>query len=247
MRSSKSAYLRLLPVAYVALLSIASGAPASVSAADDSLGAAVEAAGETHDEKQLTSLQAQLEQQVGQHANDAVLFLDLAKVHFYLVDVYEMRKDKKTAGAALDKGIEAAQRSIQLNDKSADAHSLLADLYGRKISLGNAMFLGPKFGPKVKEENAKAMALDDKNPRVWASLGRQYLMTPKMFGGDVTKAIDSFQKSLAIDSSQDETWVWLARAFQKQGDRAKARDAVQHAVALNPDSPWVKNAANSLN
>jgi hypothetical protein len=44
------------------------------------------------------------------------------------------------------------------------------------------MFAGPKFGPKVKEENAKAMALDDKNPRVWASLGRQYLMTPKMFG-----------------------------------------------------------------
>jgi Tfp pilus assembly protein PilF len=68
-----------------------------------------------------------------------------------------------------------------------------------------------------------------------------------MFGGDVPKAIESFQKSLAIDSLQDETWVWLAKAFQKQGDRAKARDAVQHAVALNPDSPWVKNAANSLN
>ena len=246
MRSPKSAYLRLLPVAYVALLSIASGAPASVSAADDSLGAAVEAAGETHDEKQLTSLQAQLEQQVGQHANDAVLFLDLAKVHFYLVDVYEMRKDKKTAGAALDKGIEAAQRSIQLNDKSADAHSLLADLYGRKISLGNAMFLGPKFGPKVKEENAKAMALDNKNPRVWAGLGRQYLMTPKMFGGDVTKAMASFQKSLAIDSSQDETWVWLAKAFQKQGDTSKAREAVQHALSLNPTSRFALATAGSL-
>src|SRR6267378_8695629 len=87
---------------------------------------------------------------------------------------------------------------IQLNDKSADAHSLLADLYGRKISLGSAMFAGPKFGPKVKEENAKALALDDKNPRVWASLGRQYLMTPKMFGGDVSKAIESFQKSVAF-------------------------------------------------
>ena len=40
-------------------------------------------------------------------------------------------------------------------------------------------------------------------------------------GAIVTKAIDSFQKSLAIDSSQDETWVWLAKAFQKQGIRAK--------------------------
>jgi len=246
MRSSKSSYLRLLAAGCVALLSIASGVPASVSAADDPLGAAVEAARKTHDEKQLQSLKAQLEQMIAQNPNDAGIYLELAKVHEYFLDVYEMRKDKKAAGEAVDKAIEAAQRSIQLNDRSADAHSLLADLYGRKISLGNAMFAGPKFGPKVKEENAKAMALDDKNPRVWASLGRQYLMTPKMFGGDVTKAIDSFQKSLAIDSSQDETWVWLARAFQKQGDRAKARDAVQHAVALNPDSPWVKNVANSL-
>src|SRR5712692_8913654 len=91
-----------------------------------------------------------------------------------------MRKDKQAAAAAVDKAIEAVQRSIQLNDKSADAHSLLADLYGRKITLGNAMFAGPKLGPKVKEENAKAMALEEKNPRVWASLGRQYLMAPKM-------------------------------------------------------------------
>ena len=247
MRSSKSSYPRLLAGAYAALLSIAPGAPAPVSAADDPLGAAVEAARKTHEEKQLQSLKAQLEQMIAQNPNDAGLYLDLAKVQEYFLDVYETRRDKKAAGEAVDKALDADQRCIQLNDKSADAHSLLADLYGRKISLGNAMFAGPKFGPKVKEENAKAMALDDKNPRVWASLGRQYLMTPKMFGGDVAKSIESFQKSLAFDSSRDETRVWLAKSFQKQGDRAKARDAVQHAVALNPDSPWVRNAANSLN
>jgi Tfp pilus assembly protein PilF len=91
------------------------------------------------------------------------------------------------------------------------------------------------------------MALDDKSPRVWARLGRQYLMAPKMFGGDVSKSIESFQKSLALEVSQDETWVWLAKAFQKQGDKDKAHDAVQHALSLNPDSPWIKETANSLN
>jgi len=241
MRSPNSAYLRFLAVAYAALLSIAPGAPAPVSAADDPLGPAVEASRKTRDEKQLQSLKAQLEQMIAQNPNDAGLYLDLAKVQEYILDVYEMRKDKMAAGEAVDKAIDAAQRSIQLNDKSGDAHSLLADLYGRKISLGNAMFAGPKFGPKVKEENAKSMALDDKNPRVWASLGRQYLMTPKMFGGDVPKAIESFQKSLAFDTSQDETWVWLAKAFQKQGDTSKAREAVQtrlvieSGISLGPD------------
>jgi len=137
----------------------------------------------------------------------------------------------------VDKAIDAAQRSIQLNDKSADAHSLFADLYGRRISLGNAMFAGPKFGPKVKEENVKAMALDDKNPQVSASLG----------GGDLTKAIESFEKSVAPDTRQDETYVWPARAYKKQGDKAKARDAIQHALTLTPDSSGVQDAANALN
>src|SRR3984893_3795219 len=246
MRSSKSSYLRLLAAGCVALLSIASGVPASVSAADDPLGAAVEAARKTHDEKQLQALKAQLEQLIAQNSNDAGLYLDLARVQEYFLDVYEMRKDKKAAGEAIDKAIDAAQRSIQLNDKSGDAHSLLADLYGRKISLGNAMFAGPKFGPKVKEENAKAMALDDNNPRVWASQGRQYLMAPKMFGGDVVKALESFQKSLAIDSLQDETWVWLAKAIQKQGNKAKALQAVQRSLQLNPESPFAKATASEL-
>jgi tetratricopeptide (TPR) repeat protein len=243
---AKSAFLLLLAVSCAALLSLVPTAHVSVLAADDPAAAAVEAARRTHDEKQLQLVEGQLEQKIAQNANDAGLYLDLARVQGYFADVDEMRKDKKAAAEAVDKAIEAVQRSIQLNDKSADAHSLLADLYGRKISLGNAMFAGPKFGPKVKDENAKAMALDDKNPRVWASLGRQYLMAPKMFGGDISKAIESFQKSLAIDSAQDETWVWLCKALQKEGDKGKAREAVQRALALNPESPFARAAAASM-
>jgi tetratricopeptide (TPR) repeat protein len=247
MPSNRSVSFRLLVVASVVLLSIAPRALASVAAADDSLGTAMEAARKTRDEKQLQSVKARLEQKIAQNPSDAGLYLDLARIQGYFVDVYEMRKDKKAAAESVDKAIEVVQRSIQLNDKSADSHSLLADLYGRKISLGNAMFAGPKFGPKVKEENAKAMALDDKNPRVWASQGRQYLMTPKMFGGDVAKAIESLEKSVGLDPRQDEIYVWLARAYEKQGDKAKAQEAIQHARTLNPDSPWIRNAANSLN
>ena len=241
----KRSHLRLLAVAYVSLLAIAPRVPASVSAADDPLGTVVEAARKTHDEKQLQSVKTQLEQKIAQDSSHADSYLELARVHEYLMDVYEMRKDKKAAGEAVDKAIDAAQRSIQLNNKSADTHSLLADLYGRKIAYGG-MFAGAKFGPKVGEENKRAMALDDKNPRVWASLGRQYLMAPKMFGGDVAKAIESFQKSLSMNPSQDETWIWLCKAFQKQGDKSKAREAVQRALTLNPDSPWVKETANSI-
>jgi tetratricopeptide (TPR) repeat protein len=247
MRSPKRKYLSFLTAAYFfALFLSVPGVPASVSAVDDLVAAALEAARKTHDEKQLQSVKMQLDQRIAQNPSEAGLYLGLARVEGYFADVYEMRKDKKAAAEAVDKAIEAVQRSVQLNDKSADAHSLLADLYGRKISLGSAMFTGPKFGPKVKEENAKAMALEDKNPRVWASLGRQYLMAPKVFGGDIPKAVESFQKSLAIDPAQDETWVWLCKAFQKQGDKNKAREAVQRALSLNPVSRFAQAASASL-
>ncbi|HTF25307.1 MAG TPA: PIN domain-containing protein [Candidatus Limnocylindria bacterium] len=166
---------------------------------------------------------------IAQNPDDAGIYLEVARVHEYFLDVYEMRKDKKAAEEAVDKAIDAAQ----LNDKSADAHSLLADLYGRKISLGSAVFAGPKFGPKVKEENAKAMALDEQES---SRLGQPWPSVPddpENVCWRRHQAIDSFQKSLAIDSLQDETWVWLAKAFQKQGDTSKARDAIQHALSLN--------------
>jgi Tfp pilus assembly protein PilF len=80
----------------------------------------------------------------------------------------------------------------------------------------------------------------------WASLGRQYLMAPAMFGGDVNKAIESFQKSLVLDPQQDETWVWLAQAFKKKGDKPQAREAIDKALLLNPKSQFARNAAASL-
>jgi tetratricopeptide (TPR) repeat protein len=219
-----------------------SSAPATAS---DSLATAIETARRTRNEAQLQFVKTQLEQRVAQNAQDWASFYDLARVQSYFVDVYEARKDKKGAEAALDKAIDTLQHSLALNDKSADAHSLLADLYGRKISFGG-MFSGAKLGPKITDENKRAMALDDKNARVWASLGRQYLMAPKMFGGDTAKAIESFQKSLRFNPLQDETWAWLAKAYLKQSDKAKAREAIAKALQLNPQSGFAMQISAAL-
>lgn len=150
--------VRCFTVSVFALASTTCMGQAPVQSDDDPPRGAVEAARKTRDEAKLHSLQEQLEQKIAGDSKDAGSYLDLAKVNAYLLDVYEMRREKKSAVAAVDRAIDLTLHSIQLNDKSAEAHSLLADLYGRKISLGNGMFAGPKFGPKVKEENAKAMA-----------------------------------------------------------------------------------------
>jgi tetratricopeptide (TPR) repeat protein len=173
--------------------------------------------------------------------NDARADYELARADSYLIDAHLRNHDKKNAEHALDDAIAAVQKSISLNDKSADAHSLLADLYGRKTTLGGGMMAGARFGPKSAAENKKALALDDKDPRVYASLGRQYLHAPKMFGGDVDKAIESFQKATQLDPHNDEDYVWLAVAYRKKGDTAGADKALAEARRLNPDSVLAKD------
>ena len=156
----------------IAVLAPSAYGPFAGQNSSDPLSTGLEAARRTRDETQLQAVKTQIEQKISGNPTDAFNYFLLAQVQSYFMDVFESRKDKKNAGATVDQAIEAAQHSIQLNDKSADSHSLLADLYGRKIGLGG-MFAGPKFGPKVGEENKKAMALDDKNPWVWASQFRQ--------------------------------------------------------------------------
>jgi len=199
----------------------------------------------TRDEAQLNSIKAEFEKRVAQNNCDARCYYEQARVQLYLADAYDLRKEKKPATAATDHGIEAAQYSLQLNEKSADTHTLLADLYAHRIGYGG-MFAGAKYGPKIGDEITKGMAVDDRNPRVWASQGRKFLMAPKMFGGDVTKAIASLQKSLELDGTQAKTWSWLARAYKKQGDSAKASEAMQKALQLEPQNPMVKAAAAEI-
>lgn len=177
-----------------------------------------------------------------QHRDNADYFYELARVNAYRCEAYAAHGEKKKAESALDEAIANVQQSLQLNEKSADAHSLLADLYGRKISFGVGMFAGPKFGPKVKAENKRAQELDANNARVFASLGRQYLNAPKMFGGDVDKAIESFRKSTQLDPNSDETFVWLGIALRKKGDAPGAEQAFKDALRLNPGGVFAKQS-----
>lgn len=231
---------------FAVLWSCAAAQSAATKPAEDILAAQVESARVTRNEEQLSSLKAEFDKRAGQNACDAECYYEFARVQLFLADAYELKKDKKRAQAATDRGIEIAQRSLQLDAKSADTHASLGDLYAHRITYGATMFTGPKYGPKINDEITKGMSLNDKNPRVWATQGRKFLMAPKMFGGDVAKSIESFEKSLELDATQAETWSWLARAYEKHGDKAKANEAMQKALQLEPLNPMVKTAADEI-
>jgi len=71
---------------------------------------------------------------------------------------------------------------------------------------------------------------------VQAAVGREFLFKPKMFGGNVDKALEALRKSVQLDPKSDESWVWLAVTLRKKGDEHEADNAIAQALTLNPRS-----------
>jgi tetratricopeptide (TPR) repeat protein len=180
-----------------------------------------------------------------QYVNDSRCFYDLGRTDSYVTQVKERQKDKKGLQQALDSAIRNTERSIVCNEGSADARALLADLYGRKIGYGG-MLTGMRYGPKAEAETRRALQLDANNPRIYVVLGRRQLYSPKIFGGDVDKAIESFRKSTTLDPHYDEGFVWLAIAYGKKGDSGAAKAALDEALRLNPQSVIAKEIRSTM-
>jgi tetratricopeptide (TPR) repeat protein len=168
---------------------------------------------------------------------NAQCLFDLARAEFYLVKVEEIAKHGDASRKMLDNAVADAQKAAALNDRSAEAHALLGDLYGAKIS---GMISGMKFGPKANAETQRALQLDPNDALAHAAQGRKYLFSPSAFGGDIDKAIESFKHAVALDPHSDEDYVWLAKAYRKKGDAAQEKEAIAQALRLSPRSVFAQ-------
>ena len=184
------------------------------------------------DERTLTAARRIFEDCIQQDAKNARCYYDMARTDSYIADARERQRDKKAAQQKIDTAIESTRRAIDLNNGFADAHALLADLYGRKIGYGGAL-TGIRLGPKAQAETQRALELDPNDPRIYIVIGRRQLYSPRMFGGDIEKAIESFRKATVVDPHDDEAFVWLAIAYGKKGDSDAAKAAVDEALRLN--------------
>jgi tetratricopeptide (TPR) repeat protein len=176
---------------------------------------------------------------------NAVRNYDLAVAEYALEIHFEGQGNKKSAGEWLASSIAHAQRAVALDPRSADAHALLADLYGMKIGL-EGFWAAVHFGSKAEAETKAALSCDPNNPRVQLTLGRRFLYSPKMFGGDVDQAVASFKKAAELDPQSDEAFWWLATALIKKGNNAEAKAAIETASHLNPRSLSIQRLQRSL-
>lgn len=99
---------------------------------------------------------------------------------------------KKNQDLFYDKAIEYATKANELNKDNDEILTLLAFAYQMKISVKPAK-RGAKLGAIANEKLAKAEKINPENPRVYILKADNLYYTPKMWGGDKEKAIETYK------------------------------------------------------
>jgi Flp pilus assembly protein TadD len=58
--------------------------------------------------------------------------------------------------------------------------------------------------------------------------------------GKYDKAVEDFNAALNVDSKSALAWAWLGVAYDKSGNRSKARESFQRALTLDPQQPLAR-------
>lgn len=138
------------------------------------------------------------------------------------------------------------KRVVELNERYADGHYLLAEAWCMKLSLGNPIDV-VKLGHKVGEEYGKALALDPRNADAyvsWAAYGK--LNAPLSYGGGPDAAMETLAGALEIEPNHLEGNVWMGVCYLSKNDPQKAREHWEKVLLADPDHRRAKSLLASL-
>ena len=149
----------------------------------------------------------------------------------------------------LDEAEAQLKAALKIDPKSAEALALLSSVYGAKIA--KSSIKGIILGPRSSGAIGEAVKLEPDNPRVLLSQGVGKFNTPAMFGGSDTEAEALIRRALTAFQSEPaaKPWpgwgrfdahAWLGQILAKRGDKAAARAEYERALAIAPNSGWVR-------
>jgi len=152
--------------------------------------------------------------------------------------------------AMLDDGVARLQAVVNANPRDAEALALLGGLYA--LQIGRAPLKAIVLGSRVSGTLDRAAKVAPNNPRVPLQAGVSAFYTPAAFGGGSNEAERLLRRSLELFAQErrDQPWpnwgrmdahAWLGQVLARKGDRAAARAEYDEALALAPNSGWVKN------
>ena len=151
--------------------------------------------------------------------------------------------------ALLEEAVELLGEELADNDANAEAHALLASVYG--LQIGRSPLKGAFLGMRAARASARAMDLEPQNPRVLLLAGIGKLHTPRMFGGGEDRAEALLNRAVAAFRTEPserpwprwgriDAYAWLGQVAARRGDPDAARRYYRQALEIEPQFGWVR-------
>ncbi|HEY6137434.1 MAG TPA: tetratricopeptide repeat protein [Thermoanaerobaculia bacterium] len=133
-----------------------------------------------------------------------------------------------------DKAAEVLEKAVAATPKSAEAHYLLASVYGQQAMTAN-LFSQMSLASKTKDQFEQAVQLDPNHLDARMGLLQFYMMAPGIAGGSESKAMEQANEIKKRDSFRGHRAWAVIYGRQKKPDLA--RKEYIDAVREQPGSP----------
>jgi len=172
-----------------------------------------------------------LRQALAGNPTDYEIVWRLAKFNYFLGmhTTDEAEKEK-----AFRDGIEAGKLAVKLNDGKPEGHFWLGANYGGNAEIST--LAGLTDIEDIKHEMEAVLKLDEgfEGGSAYMALGQVYLKAPRIFGGDVDKAISYLERGLKFGENNGLLHLRLAQAYAEAHRTEDARRQLQILFEKGP-------------
>ena len=155
----------------------------------------------------------------------------LAKYNYYL-GAHSPESTEKAK--AFHDGIEAGKLAVQLQSDKVEGHFWLGANYGGEAQLSTLGGLAQV--DTIRTEMETVLKIDEKYQAgsAYVGLGQLYLEAPRIFGGDVNKAISYLEKGIKVGPDNAIMHSKLAAAYAAAHRNEDARKQIDVLLAMKP-------------
>jgi TPR repeat protein len=154
----------------------------------------------------------------------AGLYLDLG---------YGMYVDREKKLFAFQEGARVAQKALELQETSADAHFLYAANLGSAAELQGLVTAALTI-QQLKNHVHRVLELDERHVPAHHMLGRMYEELPWFLGGDPDSAEKHLKKAVSLDVRYAPARLDLARWYVKHGRNVEAVKELTQVLETPP-------------